>query len=31
LRRHGDQWRIAYKKVALLTGDGLVPLLPPIV
>lgn len=31
LQRHGDQWRIAYKKVALLTGDGLVPLLPPIV
>jgi len=31
LRRLGDAWRIAYKKVALLNGDGLVPLLPPII
>ena len=31
LRRAPDGWRIAYKKVALLTGDGLVPLLPPII
>jgi len=31
LQRHGDQWRIAYKKVALLSSDGLVPLLPPII
>lgn len=26
---HG--WRIAYKKVVLLQGDGLLPLLPPII
>ena len=31
LRRVGDAWQIAYKKVALLNGDGLVPLLPPII
>jgi len=31
LQRHGDQWRIAHKKVALLNSDGLVPLLPPII
>ncbi len=31
LQRHGDDWRIAYKKVALLNSDGLVPLLPPII
>ena len=31
LRRYGDDWQIAYKKVALLNSDGLVPLLPPIV
>ena len=31
LQRHGDDCRIAYKKVALLSSDGLVPLLPPII
>ncbi len=31
LQRQGDRWCIAYKKVALLNSDGLVPLLPPII
>jgi 3-phenylpropionate/cinnamic acid dioxygenase small subunit len=31
LQRHAEQWRITYKKVALLSSDGLVPLLPPII
>jgi 3-phenylpropionate/cinnamic acid dioxygenase small subunit len=31
LRRVGADWQIAYKKVALLNSDGLVPLLPPII
>lgn len=31
LQRQAEQWRITYKKVALLSSDGLVPLLPPII